>query len=80
MGSRRMQIALTRPSYGTCPEASIQHLPAGELIEERLLVQPALPVGSLNLDLWAPRVATGFDVDGMRDGWPGLFDDTGLFA
>jgi epoxyqueuosine reductase len=57
-----MQSASTRPSYGTCLVASIQHFPIGDLAEKGLLLQAALPIAGLDADFVRPLVAAGVDL------------------
>jgi hypothetical protein len=61
-----MQNTSTRPGYGTCPVASIQHFPIGELAKKGLLLQAAFPLADLDPGLVEPILTSGADLSPFR--------------
>ena len=75
-----MQMASTRPGYGTCPVASIQHFPIGHLTKKGLVLQAAFPIADLGAEFVDPILAAGADLSGfgtlvmLAQAGPLLFD------
>ncbi len=61
-----MRNASTRPGYGTCPVASIQHFPIGALAQNGLLLQAAFPIADLDSELIEPILTGGADLSGFN--------------